>query len=175
MEDWTTKEIVGTIIATGLVSAIFTTAMGWIGSAFSSWRRTRQERSYLASRVAAALENYAAQCSSLWGNVGSEYDRYQEVSSSSLPRPPQFPADADWRCMKVGLAYKVLTFLNEIEAEDRYAKFARHFENNPFQVASGARDSGERALALASEVRRSINLKIDQHHEAALAKLFPKK
>nr|CAD6628472.1 hypothetical protein RTCK_04050 [Rhizobium sp. TCK] len=57
MEDWTTKEIVGAIIATGLVSAIFTTAMGWIGSAFSSWLKIRQERSYLSSRVAAALEN----------------------------------------------------------------------------------------------------------------------
>lgn len=173
MEDWTTKEIVGTIIATGLVSAIFTTAMGWIGSAFSSWRKTRQERSYLASRVAAALENYAAQCSSLWGDVSSEYDRYQEVSSASLPHPAQFPADADWRSMRVGLAYKVLTFLNEIEAENRYASFARHFENNPFQVASAARDSGKRALELAAEVRKSIRLKIDPEHAAALAKLFP--
>ena len=169
---WTTKDIVATIVATGVISALVTSLLTWAADAFISSRKSRLERSYLTTRIAVALETYASRCSFLVARINGGYQMYRDVPNQGLPQPPEYPTEADWRTIDPELSYKVLTFLTEIEREKSDADYARHFENNPFHVESAAKTSGQGALELASELRKSIGLTPDPEHEKALRTLF---
>ncbi|THV16911.1 hypothetical protein [Rhizobium rhizophilum] len=51
-----------------------------------------------------------------------------------------------------------MNFLNECEALAAQARYAQHFENNPFDIEDAARSAGKKAYELANVVRKVANL-----------------
>lgn len=146
---WTTKEIVLAILGTGVVSGCATIAVDYIRSRSSR----KRNRTYLCIRIATALESYAVNCAELLEAAAAHYGQTKTPLIISLPDPPVYPEDVDWHSVDPKIAYRVMSFLNEREAQAADARYVNHFEGNPFGTADAVQATGKRAYELANVMR----------------------
>ncbi len=151
---WDTKEIVGAIIATGLLSAFARELFDWLRS-----RRTKkQETRYIAMRAAIALEEFAEACASLCNEMEASQQVYGDVKASSLPPAPIYPDDVNWRLIDNEMADELLSFLNGISTKQREANYGANFESNPWELHTAAEGLGGIAWRLAKKLRERYGL-----------------
>jgi hypothetical protein len=155
---WTSQQIVGAVIATGLVSGGFREALDWLKGA----RRKRRELDYLSVSVAASLEAFAIECDDLHQGMEAYYENYKAVGSISIPAAPEFPKDCDWRLVEVTLLNELLTFGNRVRETQAKANFTHHFEGDVWSHASAVKELGERAAGLAERLRSAAGLPVKQ-------------
>ncbi len=151
---WTTKEIIGSIIATGVVSASASSVIDF----FRARSARRRDKVYLCMRIAAVLEAYAVNCAAFLQGTSALYEETKSPSPGWMPDAPVYPDDVDWKSIEPGTAYKVISFLNECLVHGQDATFSDHFENNPFKVEDAAKKTGTRAYELANVLRAIAGL-----------------
>jgi hypothetical protein len=146
---WTTKEIIGTVLGTGIVSGLTTLAVDY----FRGRSGRKRNRTYLCIRIATALEAYAINCAELLEAADAHYGQTQTPLIISLPDPPSYPEDVDWHSVDPTIAYRIMSFLNEREAQAAEARFVNHFEGNPFGAEDAVKATGKKAHELANVLR----------------------
>lgn len=152
---WTTKEIVGAILATGIVSAI----ANWGTGLVKGWYGQRQAFRYGAMRSAVALERYAVECWHMLIMGDGEFERHREISSRHLPAIPDLPGDIDWKSLDGALADDILSFSNITRVSESLANYAEAWEQNPYDYHSAAKERGLAALKLAGRIRKVSGMK----------------
>jgi hypothetical protein len=104
-------------------------------------------------RVASVLESYAIQCAEAVEAAEAHYGQTKTPLTVSLPDPPSYPADVDWHVLDPKVAYSMMSFLNECEAQAAQARHANSFEANPFEAEEASRRTGKKAHELANVLR----------------------
>jgi len=157
-DPWTSREILGLIVATGVFSSFATFVFsGFADAVKDRLRRTRAAR-YAGIRCAVILEKYAVDCWDTLMMSEGEFDTTRDMSPQPLPSPPSFPEDIDWSTLDPSLAVEVLSFTNGSSIAQSHVEYARMWENNPFEFQGAARDRGLRALTLAGRLRKRYEL-----------------
>lgn len=151
---WTTKEIIAAVISTGAVSG----SLSFIIDIFRSRSSRKRSRIYLCMRIATALEAYAINCAELLEAADAHYGQTQTPLIISLPAPPVYAEDVDWHSVDPKIAYRVMSFLNECEAQAADARFVNHFEGNPFGAEDAVKATGKNAYELANLLRSIADL-----------------
>lgn len=146
---WTTKEIIATVLGTGILSGLTSVAVDYLRGRSSQ----KRNRTYLCMRIAAALESYAISCAELLDASDAIYGQTQVPANMELPDPPVYPVDIDWHSVDPKIAYRVMTFLNECEAQASDARYVKNYEGNPFGVNDAAKATGKKAYELANTLR----------------------
>jgi len=146
---WTTKEIIGLVLGTGIVSGLTSFIVDFVRGLSSRNRH----RTYLCIRIATALEAYAITCAELLDASEAYYGQRQIPARMTFPDLPVYPDDVDWHSIDPITASRVMTFLNECEAQAAIARYATHFEGNPFSVDDAAKTTGKKAYELAQSLR----------------------
>ncbi|NTI03176.1 hypothetical protein G6K88_14220 [Agrobacterium rhizogenes] len=155
---WTTREIMTVVISTGIFSALASSALSWIGDLVRSRYRRKDGRTYLCMRIAATLEAYAINCAESLEAAEAHYGQTKIPAILSLPDPPVYPEDVDWHSLEPDIAYRVMSFLNEREAQAAAARYVEHFEGNPFGSEEAVKTTGKRAHELANVLRSIADL-----------------
>ncbi|PSS62177.1 hypothetical protein C6558_23705 [Ensifer sp. NM-2] len=151
---WTTKEIVATVLGTGVLSGLTSVVVEFFRGLF----RRKRSRTYLCMRIATALESYAISCAELLEAADAHYGQTQTPLIISLPDAPVYPDDLDWHAINPEIAYLVMSFLNEREAQAASARHADHFEGDLFGGHEAVKTTGKRAYELATVLRGIANL-----------------
>ena len=155
---WTTKEIVRAVIGTGVITAVLSPALTWLADFVRSHTRRKHAKTYLCMRVASILESYAIECAELVDASVAHYGQTQIPTTFSLPDPPAYPQDVDWHSLDADTAYRAMSFLNECEAQAASARYANHFEGNPFEAEEAAKRTGKKAHESANVFREKADL-----------------
>lgn len=151
---WTTREIIGLVVSTGILSGLTSVAVDY----FRGRSRRKRERTYLCIRIAAALESYAISCAEILDVSEAHYGQTKVPLQVTPPDPPIYPDDVNWHSVDPKDAYRVMTFLNECEAQAANARYATHFEGNPFGGEDAVKTTGKRAYELANVLRSIAGL-----------------
>ena len=141
-----------------MISAFASSLLTWIGDLTRTYTRSKREKAYLCIRVAVTLDAYALSCAEALKAAAAHYAQTKYPLGITLPEPLAYPADINWESIDPKLAYRLMSFLNECEALAAQARYAQHFENNPFDIEDAARSAGKKAYELANVVRRAANL-----------------
>ncbi|MGO4569044.1 hypothetical protein AB4Z52_29355 [Rhizobium sp. 2YAF20] len=151
---WTTKEIILTVLGTGIVSG----SASFVLDFFRSRSGRKRSRTYLCMRITAALEAYAINCAESLEAAEAHYGQTKIPVILSLPDPPVYPEDVDWHSVEPDIAYRIMSFLNEREAQAAAARYVEHFEGNPFGSEEAVKSTGKKAYELANVLRSLANL-----------------
>ncbi|MGV2102910.1 hypothetical protein [Rhizobium sp. 21-4511-3d] len=151
---WTSKDIITTVIATGVIAAAAREIIEWAKGS----RRNARELSYLSVATAAALDGFAIVCRDLEESMEANYKQYRSVGSISIPAPPEFPADCDWRLVEAELLNELFSFANKVRQAQSTASFTSHFEGDRWSHVTAVKDLGGEARALAARLRKDIGL-----------------
>lgn len=155
---WTTKEIVTLVVGTGVLSALASSALTWVGDLVRSVSRSKRDRTYLCMRIASRLDAYAINCAELIDTSEAHYGQTIIPLVLSLPQPPAYPDDVEWRSLDSKIAYRLMSFVNDYEARAVDARYADRYEGNPFDGEEAARSTGKKAYELANVLRDVANL-----------------
>lgn len=151
---WTTKEIILTVMGTGVVSG----SAAFVLDIFRSRSGRKSRQTYLCMRIAAALEAYAINCAESLEAAEAHYGQTRMPVIHSLPDAPVYPEDVDWHSVEPDIAYRIMSFLNEREAQASAARYAEHFEGNPFGSEEAVKSTGKKAYELANVLRSKAAL-----------------
>lgn len=157
-EAWTSREILGLIVATGVFSSFATFLFSGFSDALKDFLRRKRSARYAGLRCAIILERYAVDCWDIFVMSEGEYDRHRDVSPQPLPNAPVYPDDIDWNALDQSLAIEVLSFHNGSSIAQSQAEYARLWESNPFEFQTAAKERGLRALTLAGRLRERYKL-----------------
>jgi hypothetical protein len=146
---WTTKEIILTVLGTGIVSG----SASFVLDLLRSRSGRKRSRTYLCMRIAATLEAYAINCAESLEAAEAHYGQTKIPVILSLPDSPIYPEDVDWHSVEPDIAYRIMSFLNEREAQAAGARYAEHFEGNPFGGEEAVKSTGKKAYELANVLR----------------------
>jgi hypothetical protein len=151
--------------AFGLAGVIVGAFLAWFQAAWSD-RRTRERHArYLAIRVVCVLDRYLESCAEVAiddglceGQPNAEGFLEPQVS---LPPPPAFSDDMDWKSIPHELMYRLLSLPSEAEVANRMIAgaaehdtppdYASFFEERQYQYAK----LGLRAFKLTDEIRKA--------------------
>jgi hypothetical protein len=146
---WTSKEVIGAVIATGILSAV----ASWFLDGVKSWYGTKKAARYGAMRSAVALERYAIDCWHLFIMGKGEYERHKDMTPMPLPVAPTLAEDINWKAVDATIADDVLSFSNVTAVSESLANYAEVIERNPYDFHEAARERGYEALKLAGRIR----------------------
>ena len=146
---WTTKEIVGLVLGTGIISGLTSLIVDY----FRGLSSRKRNRTYFCIRIATALEAYAITCAEVIDASEAYYGQTQTPARMTFPELPVYPDDVDWHSIDPKTASNVMTFLSECEAHASMARYATNFEGNPFSVDDAAKTTGKKAYELAQALR----------------------
>lgn len=152
--------------ASTVVSAIVTAAIG----ALREHNKEKRGATYLALRIAVALEQFAISCADQIGenDVHEESHGHAGTAYVGLPKNPEYPTDADWKALIGTLAARALGLTNEIHMGARALAFS--LDNDPENATSDCSDRcavlGLRALTLATELRSEYRIRRFDPREA---------
>jgi hypothetical protein len=155
---WTTKEIVSTVIATGVVSALVTTGLTNFVEFVKGRSKKKKDSTYTALRLANVLEGYAFAC---WDIVDRAKVHYEYGGSAALEQPPpplSYPADIDFKAIDTKLADRAIAMSNLIAIGTSDAEYAAQFEGNKWDFDWQCQLLGEKAWRLSDALRSGSNL-----------------
>ncbi|MHC1547797.1 hypothetical protein [Phyllobacterium sp. K27] len=152
---WNTKEIILAVVATGIISAVFSALVEFLKAYF----KRRGDARYGAMRAAVALEKFAVDCWDALNTADGEARENLETSVINLPKAPLLPDDIDWRSLDLGIADEIMSFVNQNGMAASLAQYARVFERNPYDFHEAVKERGLAALSLAKRVRQSVKIK----------------
>lgn len=151
---WTTKEIVGLVLGTGIISGLTSLIVDY----FRGLSSRKRNRTYFCIRIASALEAYAITCAEVIDASEAHYGQTQIPAQMVFPDLPAYPEDIDWHSIDPKTASQIMTFLNECEAQAAMARYSTNFEGNPFSVDEAAKTTGKKAYELAQTLRKLAKL-----------------
>jgi hypothetical protein len=106
----------GTISA--LVGVAFGACLNWFLTWTKEWwtegKNKKRRAVYLAIRVVCLLDEFVDGCISVVNDDGCKHD-----ARATVPDPPSYPGDVDWKSIKPSLMYKILSLPTEIELAKR--------------------------------------------------------
>jgi hypothetical protein len=157
---WTTKDVVTAIVATGAISALLTNVFGgvrdWIG-----WRwKSKKDASYMAMRLANALEAYPPECVNLIyanGEIPRRENEQYPRWSTDLPTVGAYPDDPiGWKAIDPDLADRCLRLPNSISGCQSLIHNTVEYNEDSVQteVARHASDLGLEAWDIAVKLRK---------------------
>lgn len=155
---WNTREVVTAVVSTGVISALASSVLTWVGDLVRSRSRSKRYRTYLCIRVTSTLEAYAISCAEVIEAAEAYYGQTEIPLVVSLPEPPLYPNDIEWNSIDPKIAYRLMSFLNEHEARSADVRYANQFEGNPFDGEEAARSTGKKAYELANVLRGIADL-----------------
>lgn len=124
----------GQILGAGMSEAIFGIIGVIVGGAIVIAKdvvayllEQRRKARYLAVRVVCSLDQYVEECIEVVKDDGTragaaERDKSGQkfyVPQVSLPEPPAYPEDADWKSIDSGLMYRLLALPNNARSTNR--------------------------------------------------------
>lgn len=158
---WTSKDILGAIVATGLISA----AASWVVDLIRSAYARRKAARYGAMRCAVALENFAADCWHITNMAEGHFSVAEDAYSDDLPSAPILPEDIDWKSLDSTLSDRILSFVTSIKLASSEAAYSRAFEGNPFDFDGSAKSLGLQAVELANTLRTAYGMMRSPEYE----------
>ena len=157
----------------GFMGVLVGACIPWIREEFNERRLRKRYGMYLAARVVCVLDEYVEKCVDVVGDDGTimgqaafrhengEEHYYPQVT---LPEPPDYPADVDWKSINGDLMYRLLALPNNALNTDRGIQTAEYFASPPdyenfFEARyTGYATLGLQALQLAKELRRTYRI-----------------
>ena len=154
--------------AFGLAGVIIGAFLAWFQAAWSDRRVRERHARYLAIRAVCVLDRYLDSCADVAiddglceGQLNDEGCLEPQVS---LPPPPAFSDDMDWKSIPHELMYRLLSLPSDAEVANRMIDgiaehdtppdYARFFEERQYQYAK----LGLRAFKLTNEIRKGYGI-----------------
>jgi len=157
--DWTT--IITSSVGAGIISGLIAQGAPWLREAINNGRAA----DFSALRLALMLEDYAGQCSDVYGDVRTAISSHGHAGQhhSHLPVLPDYPTDIAWHALGTKLTEKVLTF--RVVRADAGAEINNEWDVNPGPpedlsdfVGDKAIEVGLKAIAVAELLRKKRKL-----------------
>jgi hypothetical protein len=157
--DWTT--IITSSVGAGVISGFIAQGAPWLREVINNGRAA----DFSALRLALMLEDYAGQCSDLYGGVHTAISSHGHAGSlrTHLPVLPDYPADIAWHALGTKLTEKVLTL--RVARADVGAEINNEAEHHSGAaddladyVGDKAIDLGLKAVAVAEHLRKKRKL-----------------
>ena len=150
--DW--QYWVGIVVATGLISAAWTTFWTFLTD---HWKGAREGKA-TALRAAIALERYAI-ASFPVAYMGQDYYRERgQPWLNEIYDTLDLPGDAEWKQVEPHLTDEALSFRNLVALAQIRGGHAKYFEGNPYQIDEETLNLGRRAWDISEKLRRRYSL-----------------
>lgn len=153
----------------GLVGVVVGASITLIKEEWSSWRTRRRHARYLAIRVVCILDKYIGNCVEVVQDDGlccGQRDKDGCLTPQvSLPAPPVFPEDVDWKSIDHELMYRLLALPNDAEVANCAIGFISSEVASPpdYEEAFEERHDryvklGLKAAEIADEIRQAYGI-----------------
>jgi hypothetical protein len=159
----------------GLVGVVVGAFLAWFRETRAQHRARRSHARYLAVRVVCVLDSYVDNCARAVLDDGLRDGKRDEKGclqpEVSLPPPPVFSDDLDWKSIDDDLMYRLLSFPNEAEKVNRVVTIAWNcsrppdFEEGSEEQRSRYAELGLEAFAISEDLRRRYAIPVRERDE----------